>query len=730
MDITKMKQGRIESHALLSPESTSEGLTIELNKEIEVAVGFQSNDRIHSTKGIRSSPPEVVASAESGRTYERGLPEGAVTEASVMFSTGNSGAYDPNCIREVEKKIGEVKMELKGIEKRIRRMERKLSPESAKYDARNLDENKALHSDLIRERRQLIEEKSSWRKMKNILIDKGVSELSRQRYPESPRCLEKQPRPEAFMETLKDLSYSCKWEGKYFEFPQEISEAAFGVSDTIVLHRRPAIDKLYNILNDRRAGLIQGPPGVGKSTSLFAYAIGLADSGRNRIVWIKSNSKGVLIIEQHIIKRFWLRGGSWDPVVNMVAGGNFQYIFVDQCRRNGDVETILTDLTNLANDCEFRLFAITSCNDIRTCGLTAVEEEISYDPWTLEEYKNALANPTAQAKLAKSLGDLLLATDKAAELKFYYAGISARFFFDFTISRIEKEVTKAIRRISDKQAYIDGRIGSASDPSVNTVFYSNPSGHNEFSSFYIAHRLVDEHDVNPQRFTVMTQNLGSVPNRGAVGYLFELFTHCMIRSLRWRPLAHLATLDFPYAIPERDTRLVNERMHGFDMDSLESSETNRWFVPLKANNPGFDSVYRFGSYGATGQLEKLVIVFLQVTCGRSHEFNCSTFATAASVICHRTRGFVFHNDSTTTRNIKKVKMTTGEDAESAEGTRIFIEVIFAIPEGQSEWFKVKLTGGLEYLENLDERWSVSRQITLEVPESQSFVKRDLPTHQR
>lgn len=306
---------------------------------------------------------------------------------------------------------------------------------------------------------------------------------------------------------------------------------------------------------------------------------------------------------------------------------------------------------------------------------------------------------------------------KGSRAEILLCGHLSQIFFDFTISRIAKEVTKALKRIFDKQAYIDGRIGPASDPAVNTVFYSNSFGHNEFSSFYIAHRLVDEHDVNPQRFTVMTQNLGSVPNRGALGYLFELFTHCMIRCLRWRPLDHLASPNSPYAIPDHDIRLISGRMHSFDEDSLESLEPNRWFVPLKANNPGFDSVYRFCSY-MSGELEKLVIVFLQVTCGRSHEFNCSTIASAASFICHRTRGFI-----STTRSGKKIKMTEDQSAT----TRVFIEVIFAVPEGQSSSFKVKLTSGLEYLSNLDERWSVSREIILEVPESQSYVKRDLST---
>lgn len=348
---TKMRDCPIASHALLSSESTSDGLVFGSNQESEAVIGFQqSTDRLHSTTGIRSISPEVVASAESEMMNERFPPQEAVPKASLMLYIGKSGAYDAQYVREVEQNIGKVKMELRDVEKRIRRIEQKLSSESPKYDARNLIENRALHDDLIRERRQFIEEKTSWRNMKNILIDNGVSELSKRRYPESLKLFERQQNStEFFMETLEDLSHACRWEGKYFEFPMEISEAVFGVNDTIVLHRRPAIDKLYELLNERRmGGLIQEPPGVGKSTSVFAYALGLATSGKDRIAWVKSDSKTLLIIEGYIIKRFCLRCGvSWDPVVNMVRKGNFQYIFVDQCRGNGEVGTILTDLNKL-----------------------------------------------------------------------------------------------------------------------------------------------------------------------------------------------------------------------------------------------------------------------------------------------------------------------------------------------------------------------------------------------
>ena len=643
----------------------------------------------------------------------------AVSQVSlVTLQSSELGANEEEIRNLVD--INELKEEIRDAQTELQNVQSMLLHESDQYDPELLEEIKNVQG-LLSMNINLLMEKAN--RMSDVMFDLLRSRLSQTVTHSgiSARMDSKTLTPR------RSVSYSCKWVGKYFEIPEEVAWAAFQYGDTIVLHRRAAIDELYKQLRERRVGLIYGPPGIGKSTGMFAYALGVA-SEKNSTLWINTNSKTVLILGPSVINLFTLSGDSWSSVLAMIGERKFQYVFVDQCRirKDGDrtISSLLTDLTNSVRYLGIRLFAITSdgFNDFRGSGFD-VNDMVIFGPWTLEEYMVALQNPSAVQKLAKSLElDLPVAKGtlvEAAKMKFYYAGISARFFFDLTISGIEREVEFALKRISDKQALLDGNIGTGSSHAVNTLFYINDE-QNEFSSFYIGHTLIDKYDLKPERFTIMTKKLGSSPNRGAVGQLFELFTHCLIRCSRWLPLDHFAGLDSPYRIPEPDIRTINIRMHSYQPNDVAYLDLNNWYIPRKATNPGFDSFFISGSYDGRGHLSYVVCLFLQVTCGKSHKFNPPTFATAASVIANKVRGFVPEKNHRPVTRSRENQDVSQEEAPTA--TRIFIEVIFAVPEGQSGFFILNWNDTATALRNLDDRWSAPLVKILEVPQSQVYTE--------
>lgn len=182
-------------------------------------------------------------------------------------------------------------------------------------------------------------------------------------------------------EFIDRFNYTCRWEDDFFEIPHNIAHAVFRINDRIVLHRRRAVDELYFDLNDCNQALVLGPPGCGKSTSMFAMALSRASEYEGEaIMWIDVDSKRLLIMTNSAIDRFSIEFiSSWGKLMNELLKDKkyrLREIYVDQCRLNhpkasGDAELLRKLVYDwVCRDQSRRLFAITSdgCNDLKRSG--------------------------------------------------------------------------------------------------------------------------------------------------------------------------------------------------------------------------------------------------------------------------------------------------------------------------------------------------------------------------
>jgi hypothetical protein len=207
----------------------------------------------------------------------------------------------------------------------------------------------------------------------------------------------------------------------------------------------------------------------------------------------------------------------------------------------------------------------------------------------------------------------------------------------------------------------------------------------------------------------MAERLGFYPNRDAFEVLFESYTLSLINRSDWDPLKDLSAAHgpgCPYSIPTTKSDAINNPTADYT-GSNDKVDLEKWYKPFKPLNPGYDAFYAFGKRRSDGSsLEDLVIVFLQVTCGKSHSFDQQHFATTAVFLSKNIAGFV----SVHTRLRDGIKPT------HPDYTKLYIEILHAVPSGRKPTFRV------DQVDNFCERWFSLNFVVAEVPNSGKFLK--------
>jgi len=536
--------------------------------------------------------------------------------------------------------------------------------------------------------------------------------------------------PSPLLKTAES-EFHCRWENDFFEIPNELAKSVFDVDDDIVLHRRQAVAKLYKKLDRVAKALVKGPPGCGKSTCMFARALTSARDEGIQVLWIALDGRKLFVIRNSLIEEYKIgKFDLWTDLADLIELDDHltsEHIYVDQCqlnhqKGNGEDARLLQSLVQYSAKVKSRrIFAITSdgSNNLNRSGF-AMDNVVGLEPWTIEEYIVVLKNPHALEKFARSLCLQEIPErelEKKIKLKFYFAGISARFFFDKTIEKIRTTVLCHLSKVASYDNLYNGNTGNASSEAVNHLSYEENQSL-RLSSRFIADKLLDRGRISPRTFTSMALNLGSQPNRGGIGVLFELYTLAVVSRDRWNPMREIRAFHknkLPYCIPTPIIPQTNRQILHYSARSEAEIYLQSWYKPFKPTNPGFDAFFAFGTCRShTKRLEELVIVFIQVTCGKEHDLNPQDFASAAMSISRRISGYdQYQQNGPKTRNASNLQETNY--------TKLYIEIVFAIPNGRKNDFVVKRVDVLASLANLDRRWCDQNWVSTEVPKSRDFL---------
>ncbi|KAJ3338158.1 hypothetical protein HDU83_008293, partial [Entophlyctis luteolus] len=246
-------------------------------------------------------------------------------------------------------------------------------------------------------------------------------------------------------------------------------------------------------------------------------------------------------------------------------------------------------------------------------------EEHFVESWSLEEYQAAVENKEFYANIAQNMdasnGDdsIPQTPNQLVESKFYFAGGSSRFMFQFNTDRVRQLIGVSISATSNFMAYLLNTTGDRSNDVINRLFscYIDPTTGLKDTliiSQYAAIQLAM--NEGPELVKKIAIAVEEYSNPSMDGWLLEMWFFASLR--KGGVVIHNNNGLEPEKWPQ--ARII----HTIDSKRIPVIPNfPTWFRPSKWNQGGYDAVYC--------DKARNHILFVQVTRGETHSFKIEYF---------------------------------------------------------------------------------------------------------
>ncbi|GLD94771.1 hypothetical protein PINS_up003395 [Pythium insidiosum] len=264
-----------------------------------------------------------------------------------------------------------------------------------------------------------------------------------------------------------------------------LAKCGYIVANDVMLYCRRGVRELWdfvlsNVLQLNARGFILGPPGVGKSMATLSVLLSL-DQAEWNVVWIHLSDLYDTCLsfgsneysEIEDLSTFQLPRVSGKKLVVCLDNYSATEAHEQFCKRV---------LTYLDKQTERLVVCSTNSTSSKRSQSVARVKNVQYYTmysWTLDEYVAAVANPTFYDKIASKLDqtsrsevsqhgttDVELDEEekktRAVELKFYYAGGSCRYMFEYAMDEVATGMVTAIDAVMNP---------------FDLIYYCTRSGH-------------------------------------------------------------------------------------------------------------------------------------------------------------------------------------------------------------------------------------------------------------
>lgn len=316
-------------------------------------------------------------------------------------------------------------------------------------------------------------------------------------------------------------------------------------SDKVRYYGREGIEELFEYLVDSREGIENfntefiGAPGTGKSNLVWAVAEHLGTAKGMDVIWAGRRSNAdrweVFQFKDGIVYGFENLPEGLSVILQLGSLRNSNVLIVDAPIDVSDAGQLNQGPAayRWASNTAYHQTRVGNRRVIHVSSLGAstkkgeerrvinVEEKVMR-PFTRDDYIKCLSDPELKKQVCKTLEIENVSSVTTVDLvdsKFYYAGINARWFFNFTVAEIEDECNKIIGRFAENSVTTGDRHREA----VNSALQRYQADGRQvvlFTSSYLANVIGRNTSARKKFFDfypLIEEHLGN----GAPGEIFE-----------------------------------------------------------------------------------------------------------------------------------------------------------------------------------------------------------------
>ncbi|KAF0690557.1 Aste57867_18044 [Aphanomyces stellatus] len=425
-----------------------------------------------------------------------------------------------------------------------------------------------------------------------------------------------------------------------------LNVAGLSTCDEKMLFCRQDTMKLIGALDEMGRGIrIYGPPGVGKSVTTWYWACNQVQKSKKTVLWIhlsKSTVPRIIRLTQSDTLAFQSRQLS--KLSEYVFDAQDDIIVIDGVTQNdADLEKTVFDFHNSTSRQAVSVASMFMKRNYEDEDFLKISN-FEAAPWSLDEYYTATENE----EFAKSVNCILIdgccENEKEEEKeeekvnsnikhlvdqKYYFAGCSARWMFQTTVSNVISQIGYYFARVPSFVDILKGNIGLQSLDMVNHLACEQGTAKQRFfTSQYIARIALDKDGHEAIRLAYGVADI--LGNNSFKGWIVEMDFIQQIKSAKGNGLN----------VTDMENRAIRFEVSGLircDVESLSkdliqkaivkeptaANLNNLWFLPSKWNQPSFD-LFCFTICG-----NRFVLQFIQVTTAKKHALKLQCFREVA-----------------------------------------------------------------------------------------------------
>jgi hypothetical protein len=332
---------------------------------------------------------------------------------------------------------------------------------------------------------------------------------------------------------------------EYVTLPGDfVAKCGLAPGGDLMLYCRAQVHELWEFLENEvvaksRRGWIVGPPGTGKSACLLSFAASL-DPEEWHVIWIHlSRQASSCCVDFRSKQKYDFVLATFElPRVD----GEKLFVCVDGFRKDFD-NTMFWAKVGGDRD------RLVICSSMATAGKTNDDDDANFRSkrffmysWTQEEYIKAIADSAFYEKIAPKLdttSDWEVNDDdddddegqlnnedkkmRAFQRKFYYAGGSCRFMFQYFTSQVIAKLRKAVNSAANKADLVRSCTGVFHSNSAHTLYGMQPdtlvdAGRYPVSSFAAS---LCAQECGEDVIVALASRLNKSSNPSVDGHLFE-----------------------------------------------------------------------------------------------------------------------------------------------------------------------------------------------------------------